>query len=172
MSVIAKMVVRNSHVFGVGSLAELSCLCDNDLMAEYATSEEDKLFTRYSPWGEIKLHLDSGWSLQQDQKYYVMVLAKDEIGESPKGAALFCELRVCSVTDFGDGQARRLEMSDGWNKKNLPRRGIDHFNWKMSVDNPPVFDQLKAGSNDYWIAFYREELGRDGTIQLAHSLND
>ena len=171
MSVIAKMRVSNVNDFGSGRLVEMSCICDNDLMTEYAGSEEDKLFTRYSPWGEIKLHQPSGWAMgDQNDLFYVMILSKDEAGEEPKfpGAYAFCQLRVASITDFGDGQAKRLEMCEGWQAKNCPSKGVANFNWKMAVDNPAVISQLSPGTENYFVAFYPAVHGRDGVIAKAH----
>lgn len=175
MSVIAKLMVRNVVMFGKNRAVDLGCVCDNDLMYEYAGSEEDKLFTRYSPWGEMRLHQPEGWALasEGDQHkgvgFYVMILAADEVDDIEQlGAVAYAQLRVVSITDFGDGQAQKLEMCDGWQRRNLPCRGIENFNWKMSVDNPAVIAQIKPGTEAYWIAFYPADLGRDGAIAKAH----
>src|SRR6185369_7548856 len=63
MSVIAKLTVRSIVEFGTGTFVELGCIADNEMMAAYATSNEDKLFSKYSPWGEIKLHQRGGWAV-------------------------------------------------------------------------------------------------------------
>lgn len=174
MSVIAKLVIRGRDHFSVGSLVTLGCLCDNDLMAEYADDHEDKLFTRYSPWGEMKLNLKHGYVLGEDgEAFYVMITSQDESEDTSfPGAVAYGPLRVVSVTDFGDNMARRVEMcDDGW-EKDTPRKAIEHFNWKMAVDNPPVFNQLKPSSTkgDYWIAFYpASRFDRNGAISAAHS---
>lgn len=170
MSVIAKVSIRNVVAFGSGSLIELGCVCNNDLMAAYAGSEEDRLFTKYSPWGEIKYHAPAGWMLGEvGDEFYVLILNKDECPDGvPVGAQAFSSLRVASVTDFGDNQAKRLEMTDVSQRKDDVRRGIDKLNWKMSVDNPPVFAQLRAGVDSYTVAFYPASLGRDGAIAAAH----
>lgn len=172
MSVIAKMIIRGVHQFATGSLIELSCICDNDLMAEYADTHEDKLFTKFSPWGEIKLHQPGGWQLGgEGDCFYVMITHKEESANlSFPGAVVFDSLRVSSITDYGDNMAKRLEMTEGWGGQGRPRKGCSSFNWKMSVDNPPVFDQLKAGCVDYWVAFYpASSFNRDGVIEAAHA---
>lgn len=170
MSVIAKMIVRNVSDFGSARLVEMSCICDNDLMTTYAESHEDKLFTKYSPWGEIKLHQPAGWQIgEPNQAFYVMILHADEVSnKSFPGAYAYSSLAVASITDFGDEQAKRLEMTENqWNKDD--RKGVDGFNWKMSVDNPAVFAQLKAGKRDYFVAFYpASSFDRDASIKAAH----
>src|SRR3546814_9159944 len=59
MSVIAKLNLLAVRAFGGGSLYEMSCVCQDDLMAMYAKSDEDKLFTNASPWGEARLNTRS-----------------------------------------------------------------------------------------------------------------
>jgi len=176
MSVIAKLVIRGVHTFGTGGqMVDLSCLCDNDLMKAYAEDHEDKLFTEYSPWGEMKLHQPPGYtlgqSLQQDDAFYVMIVSKDEIsdGFTFPGAYAYSQLRVDSITDYGDGQAKRLEMCTGYIAKKLPVKGIENFNWKMSVDNPAVFSQMNPGTEDYFVAFYpAASFDRNAAIAAAH----
>lgn len=172
MSVIAKMVIRGVHDFGSGKLVELSCICENDLMAAYAESEGDKLFTKYSPWGEIKLHSPEGYLLGDiGEAFCVMILHKDEVGDFTfPGSYAFSTLGVASITDYGDGQAKRLDMTHYRWAGGGVTKGITSFNWKMSVDNPSVFNQLKAGCWDYWMAFYpASKFDRNGAIQAAHS---
>jgi hypothetical protein len=75
---------------------------------------------------------------------------------------------VANITDYGDNMARRVEMCNGWKTKDLPNKGVDSFNWKMSVDNPPVIDQLRPGTEDYYVAFYcAGRFDRDGAIAAA-----
>ena len=170
MSTIAKLIIRNVTQFGSGNLIEMSCICDNDLMTAYATSHEDKLFTKYSPWGEIKVHQPSGYQLgEQGDAFYIMIVRKDEVEQStfPKSVA-FAPLRVVSTTDFGDNMAKRLEMNEGYDKH--VSKTISSFNWKMSVDNPHVTNSLKPGSNaDYQLIIYPAALGRDEVIRLVHA---
>ncbi len=179
MSVIAKLSIRGVSEFGVGRLVELGCICENDLMAAYAESEEDRLFTRYSPWGEIKLNQPAGYCLggiDQDavgKTYYVMALHVDEAGEKgpiPEafrpdtnfpGAAVYRRARCYSLTDYG--HSKRVEFQAGSGGK-----GVDKLNWKMTVDNPGASNQFKPGE-DFWIAFYDASThDRDKTIHAAH----
>ena len=170
MSIIAKMIIRNVVEFGSGNLIEMSCICDNDLMVAYATSHEDKLFTKYSPWGEVKLHQPSGYQLgQTGDTFYLLITKADEVLDKtfPKAYA-YTPLRVVSITDFGDNQAKKLEMNDGYNNGEKSK-SVSSFNWKMSVDNPLATDQLKPSQeSDYFLAIYPACFGRDKVISLAH----
>lgn len=167
MSVIAKVSIRAIHDFGSGRLIELGCVCENDLMAAYAGSEEDRLFTRYSPWGEIKLHQPEGWIMgKQGDAFYVMLMRLEEAGNQEfPGTHAFCPARIKSLTDFGDNQAKTVEIINEGKSKN-----ISSFNWKMSVDNPGATNQMLPGRGDYVIAFYpAERFNRDSAIGAAHS---
>lgn len=172
MAVIAKLIARNIHDFGSGRLVELGCICDNDLMAAYAQSEDDKLFTKYSPWGEMKLHQPNGYSLTEGEAYYVVILRSDEAPEngymSPMhgGPSVAHPARIVSITDFGDNQAKRVEICDGCRK--VSGHGAQNFNWKMSVDNPPAVSQMVPGIDDYWVVFYpAARFDRDKAIHAA-----
>jgi hypothetical protein len=183
MSVIAKMVIRQVHQFGVGNLVELSCLCSNDMMTAYAGSEEDKLFTKYSPNGDIKLHQPHGFTLgEQNDVFFVMIgrtaeVDPDSFGkpgpDSPYAAYAWGTLRVISMTLFG-GESRRVEMCDGYRKlEHFKPRGMDNFNWKMSIDNPAATNQLTPGLDDYFIAFYPEKhFTRDDAIRAFHHASE
>ena len=174
MSVIAKLSIRGVTPFGTGQLVELACVCENDLMTAYATSEEDKLFTKYSPWGEMKVSQPNGFSLGrpgdvfgEGSAFYVMVLSDAEAPEDRifAGANAWCPVKI-TVTDFGDGQAKRLEFCNSG--ANEHHKGVDRLNWKMSVDNPAATDQIKAGSG-YWVVFYPvASHDRNGAIRAAH----
>ena len=174
MSVIAKLSIRGVTPFGTGQLVELACVCENDLMAAYATSEEDKLFTKYSPWGEMKVSQPNGASLgrpgdefSQGSAFYVMVLSDAEAPADRKfaGAYAWCPAKI-TITDFGDGQAKRLEFCN--KGANEDHKGVDRLTWKMSVDNPAATDQIKAGSG-YWVVFYPiSHYDRDKAIRAAH----
>lgn len=176
MSVIAKVTIRSITAFGTGQLVELGCVAENDIMAAYAKSEEDRLFTKYSPWGEIKLCQPAGYGLgsapeefKDGTAFYVMLLAADEVDEFNmqfSGAFAKCPARCVAITDFGDGQAKRLEFrNEGAHDQH---RGVDRLNWKMSVDNPGATNQVKAGAS-YWVALYpAAKFDRDAAIRAAH----
>lgn len=163
MSVIAKFATREVVQFGTGSLISLSCWCENDLMAAYATDEQDKLFTKYSPWGEMRIntfennplfHAHSDYN--QASAFYVVLLSAAEAGEigdtearAFAGATIFAKVRCKSLTDFGGG-TKNVEFTL---TEKQPHRGVDGFNWKMAVDNPGASDQFKPGEL-YFMAFY------------------
>lgn len=191
MSVIAKMLVRSQTNFGTGQLFELGCVCENDLMAAYAGSEEDRLFTKYSPSGDMKLHLGANYVLGTHYEpqeldnlsaptiapkaYYVMALAEDEheYVEDPRcntwedqnfpGSAVWTFATCHSLTQFG-GDTARVEFRSGKGRG----RGIEAINWKMSVDNPAASNQFKPGKA-YWIALYdATQFDRNAAIRAAH----
>ena len=178
MSVIAKMNASAVRDFGSGALIELSCVCANDLMAAYAESHEDKLFTKYSPWGEARLHLRAGVPLPlQGDQFYMMIVGPDEFpggvpedGKSLRrednGALYRTKLWIQGVTDRGEGQAKTVEFMGSINDQT----GVTAFNWRMAVDNPGATDQLKAGRSDYVLeVFPIVRFDRDQAIEAAHS---
>lgn len=187
MSVIAKLMVRNVVNYGTGTFVELGCICDNDLMAAYATSEDDKLFTKYSPWGEMRLHQKNGWavfSLEEQHveppgpppAFYVMLLREDEVGDEQgfKEASAFLKVNCYSKTKFaGDGS--RVELRECYQKpSDIPDYSrtrdsvIQKLSWKMQVDNPPAEDGFVPGKN-YWLVFYdANKFDRDAAIRAAH----
>lgn len=176
MSVIAKLMVRQAVQYGTGTFVELGCVCDNDLMAAYATSDEDKLFSRYSPWGEIRLNQRSGWAVfthDADQHveppgagpkaFYVMLLTDEEVSAASgeygfPGAAAFVKVTCYSKTKFaGDGSRVELREVHNWKigETNYQKRDsvIERMSWKMHVDNPPAEAGFTPGK-DYWAVFY------------------
>lgn len=175
MSVIAKLSIRSITAFHTGQLVELGCVCANDLMTAYAESDEDKLFTKYSPWGEMKLCQPAGYALGnagdefvQGTVLYAVILRPDEVdGQTFDGAYGVCPIKVANITDFGDGQAKKIEFQSSGD--NALFRGVDRLNWKMSVDNPGATDQLLAGKGGYMLALYPEaRYDRNAAIRAAH----
>lgn len=168
MSVIAKLVVRHVESFPTGHRVELGCWCDNDLMANYAETEKDKLFTTASPWGEAVLNQPRGELIgDKDAAFYVMVLSDEEAGEAPEfpGAVVVIRGKISSILDMGDFQAKKVEFALFDRTKS---RAADQFTWKMSIDNPGATNQLKAGTYR-WFAFYPSgPYDRDTAIAAAH----
>src|SRR3546814_14963592 len=104
MSVIAKLNLLAVRAFGGGSLYEMSCVCQDDLMAMYAKSDEDKLFTNASPWGEARLNTSLGVEAAHPapmSPFYAMLVHKDEPGFTTrseerrvgKGCVITCRSR-------------------------------------------------------------------------------
>ena len=171
MSVIAKLSVRDVHNFGTGTLVDMGCVCENDLMANYAGSEEDKLFTKASPWGEARFNLgifELGASVFQGDQFYAMLVHKDEPGytENPAGSFLSCPARIASVVDYG-GTSKTVNItSDNSVPKELLLR---QFNWKMTIDNPGASNQLKPGSDGWWFSLFKAAgTNRNEVIAKAH----
>jgi hypothetical protein len=190
MSVIAKLNVRSQTDFGTGRLIELSCVCENDLMAAYATTEEDRLFTKYSPWGEMKLSQPDGWALGNGKTgdefgpppgFYVMALheSEHELVPAPSesylpdanfpGASAWAFGYCHSILDLGG--TRHVEFRAG-NAGTVKGRAVEKLNWKMAVDNPGASNQFKPGER-YWIVLYAaEKFDRDAAIRAAHGHPD
>lgn len=174
MSVIAKMSIRAVSRFGHGSLTELGCVCANDLMAQSAGSEEDKLFTKASPWGEAKLSGPDGFQLGKPADgfgdgttFYFVVVWADEAPADPEklnafnGATLAFKGRCASLLDLG--YSKTVEFA----ADRQADRGVDRFAWKMMVDNPGAYEQFKPGA-DCWIALYPvERFDRNQAIAAA-----
>lgn len=177
MSVIAKLLVRGVTNYGMGRLIELGCVCDNDLMAAYAGSEEDKLFTKYSPWGEMKLHQPADYALTGDYEagelgvppaFYVMALHEKEYEGGDFPGAYVWAFGICrSITDFG-GDSRRVEFTAN-NGGTIKGRGFENMNWKMSVDNPAASNQFKPGERYYFAIYPAAGFDRNAAIRAAHA---
>src|SRR3546814_1084290 len=146
MSVIAKLNLLAVLAFGGGSLYEMSCVCQDDLMAMYAKSDEDKLFTNASPWGEARLNTSLGVEAAHPapmSQFYAMLVHKDEPGftTEPKGALFVCPARISHIEDFG-GTTKRIHIASG---REVPASlALRNFNWTMSIDNPGASDQRSA----------------------------
>lgn len=176
MSVIAKMQIQAVTPFGVGQSLDLGCVASNETMANYAGSEEDKLFSKASPSGSMRLNQPAGFILgkpyhepgQEPDTFYVMVLFGDEIDDqSFKGAYAVVEARCASVTDYG-GTSKEVRFHDA-SSKTSRTRGIDRLNWKMMVDNPGAQVQFKPDTPCV-IAFYpTTNFDRDQAIAAAHA---
>lgn len=165
MSVIAKLSVIDVKVFGDGQLVKLNCICENDLMAAYAKAHEDRLFTKYSPWGEAELHAPVGQVWNKDERHYLVAL-RGQDRPAFQGARIVVPSRVVSMTDFG-GDTRRVEIASRWPTKEAP---VPSFNWKMSIDNPPAAAFFAPGALDYWVGFYPESAFTiDEALADAHS---
>lgn len=168
MSVIAKMQLNGTLDFGSGSLSKLSCVCENDMMAAYAGANEDRLFTKYSPYGEMKLghgfkDRNGMPKFQPGHKFYVMVLKNEKVDgtlvlkkPSCPGAEHVHPARCHAVHDFGT--TKQVEVShDGWpvSATSLaPEDRPGELHWRMSIDNPPAVAFFEPGHLGYWVAFY------------------
>lgn len=196
MSVIAKLTPRAVAEFGTGTFVELGCIADNDLMAAYNPSQEDKLFSRYSPWGEIRLHQRAAWAVfaMNDQHveapgrykaFYAVMVPIGEGSAKPARAAAAIKINCYSKTKFaGDGSRVELREVHDWRKEieaiesSDSRYGpngrfavIEKLSWKMHVDNPPAEAKFVPGQN-YWLAFYdADEFDMTGAWNAAHGVD-
>src|SRR3546814_14035258 len=106
MSVIAKLNLLAVRAFGGGSLYEMSCVCQDDLMAMYAKSDEDKLFTNASPWGEARLHTSLGVEPAHPapmSKFHDMLVHQQHPGfpTQPKAATIVRPAQISPPQNFG-----------------------------------------------------------------------
>lgn len=178
MSVIAKMSIRSVIPFGVGRALDLACVAANDMMAGFAEGkdQEDRLFSKASPSGDMRLHQPSNFCLGRatsdlgdaPDTFYVVVLFGDEANGRPcKGAYAVAEARCVSTTDFG-GTSVMVEFRSAYNKTDRTV-GVDGLHWKMTVDNPGAQVQFKPGT-DCLIAFFpANKFTRDTAIAAAHA---
>lgn len=193
MSVIAKMSVQRRADFSTGSFIELACVASNEVMAAYAGSEEDKLFSRYSPSGSIRLHQAEGWAVFPDPQatyverdpaaphvppmFYVMMVSLDETPEPRFGEGItYTQVECHSVAKYAyDGVRVDLRDVRNWrdpeklDKAYWRDRGgiIQKLSWTMHVDNPPAESQFVAGRK-YWVIFFPiETFSRDRAIARA-----
>jgi hypothetical protein len=199
MSIIAKLSVNSRADFSTGSFVQLSCVASNEVMAAYAGSEEDRLFSRYSPSGEIRLHQAAGWAVFENPQaayverdptqpwvppmFYVMLLSLDEVGEQPSFGAntTYTQVECYGVSKYAyDGVRVELRDVRGWrdpeklDKAHWRDRGgvIEKLSWTMHVDNPAAEGQFVSGRK-YWVAFYPvSEFDRDAAIRAAHGHPD
>jgi hypothetical protein len=160
-SVIAKFQIVSQRQFGEGQfLTSLSCVCENDLMAAYAGSEEDRLFTRYTGWGEAQVGalLGSG-HCTKGQKLYAVFLRSTEKPSCPRARKVVAAY-VDEVANIGHDQGR-VEIAG---------RDQVGLNCRMSIDNPPAVAFFEPKVYDYWVAFYcADELTRDEALADAHA---
>lgn len=172
MSVIAKMYVAAIRDFGDGRLVDLSCVAENDMMAAYAGSEEDRLFTKYSPWGEARMTVPLGMlaNVVENDKFFV-IASRDAEKTSFDGAVVLVEARCSSLTDNGT-ESKRVEFMNRYRSNSEPLlEGVAKaFNWRMSVDNPGASNQFVPGTEDWTIGLYpAAAFNRDEAIAAAHS---
>jgi hypothetical protein len=171
MSVIAKMQLNGVLNFGSGSVSKLNCVCENDLMAAYAKADEDKLFTKYSPWGEMKLG-HSLRSFPDGTKFYVVALRSKTRPTCAKAAHVH-PARVHVIEDYG--QTKSVQLSwDGHSQHAM--RSVDtapsagELHWRMSIDNPPAVAFFEPGQGDYWVAFYPDDqFSQQQALEDAHA---
>jgi hypothetical protein len=165
MSVIAKLQITSCRDFGkTGFMTTLQCVCENDLMAAYSEANEDRCFTRYSPWGEAQLGkcLVTGVPVDmlKGRKFYAVALRGSE-QPAFKGAAAVVPARVAEVAKTGPDNGR-VEI--------VTFKGDVGLNWRMSIDNPPAVEFFEPGACDYFVAFYDAiEFNMDEALASAHA---
>ena len=179
MSVIAKMKLDGALDFANGALSKLSCVCENDLMAAYAKSDEDRLFTKYSPWGEMKLGhkfvTDKGnTKFQPGQAFYVVAL-RDTKKPTCSKAEHVHPVNCRVIHDFGTSKQVEV-VHDAWPTSSYNPKPEDfpgELHWRMTIDNPPAVAFFEPGKSGYWIAFYdADKYSIHQALADAHSMDD
>jgi hypothetical protein len=161
-AVISKMKIKTVRSFGdSGMLTTLDCVCENDLMAAYAGAEEDRCFTKYSPWGEAVLSkslLSGNIDMMQGHPVYVVVTRRSD-GFKCGGALAVIEARVECRTDYGGARSSVVEVCQSYCGEKVG------FNMKTAIDNPPAVEFFELGSDNYRVAFYdAETFSRDTAL--------
>jgi hypothetical protein len=161
-AIISKMRVATYRDFGsTGSVYKFDCICENDLMAAYAGGEENRCFTKYSPWGEAIIggSIFSGPVEQFPGKEVYVVVTRRGDDFKCKGALAVIEARCHSMLDLGDAQAKVVEVCQSYCGE---KRG---FNMKTAIDNPPAVEFFEPGKDDYRVALYDASLfNRDTSL--------
>jgi hypothetical protein len=169
-AVISKMRVKTVRDFGKsGTLTTLECVCENDLMAAYAQAEENRCFTKYSPWGEAVLGVcpfSGSIEAMRGKSLYVVVTKRGDGFISPRAQAMcwdprrtYLDVRCHSILDMGDNQAKTVEVCQSYTGEKVG------FNMKTAIDNPPAVEFFKPGADDYRVAFYDAEVfDRDSAL--------
>lgn len=185
MSVIAKMQLEGTLRFNNGSLSKLSCVCENDLMAAYAKADEDKLFTKYSPWGEMRVGTgfydrNGNTQFQPGKKFYVIVLRNERDGNHLRitkplcpGAAHVHPANVRAVHDFGNSKQVALAYDKGHGDSRMigDPEPAGELHWRMTIDNPPAVEFFEPGRFGYWIAFYdADKFTMREALDAAHTV--
>jgi hypothetical protein len=176
MSVIAKLIVRGSSAFGPGVLVEMGCICENDLMTNWTSlkDDEDRMFTTASPSGDARLNLAVSPQfpqMNQGDDYYFVLTHKDEPGftENPKGCFLTSKARISHVTDFG-GTTKYVEICS---ENPQQYATLQRFGWKMSIDNPGAYNQLKPGTGGWLLSIFPcKSFTIRTAIDAAHGADD
>lgn len=180
MSIIAKLSLNTVTDYGTGKHSALGCIAANETMGMYAGAEEDRCFSKATPWGEMNIVHPHGAQLAgqpchvgNSPQFYVMLVAEDESFDPYFPGAVAKVPVVCrSVTRFAyDGVRVEITEEIPYGKKpyDVGARNIERLNWRMQVDNPPAERQFVPGRK-YWVAIYpTDHFDRDAAISAAHT---
>ena len=172
MSVIAKLYAQGTTPMGSNTLLSLSCVCENALMASYTPSNEDILFSKYSPSGEARLILAGGdyGVLAGDQFYFIFSKSSEQ--PNLDGAFGSSRINVQSITDFG-GTSKQVQLVSENRSAPEANWSIQNVNFRIMIDNPGASDQFKAGEGGWWLTVYRaDKVTMDQAIALAHAARE
>jgi hypothetical protein len=78
--IVGKRIVQSVEHFANSVKVKTVARCENDLMAEYATADENRLFTRYSPHAEEVMTIDNPPVVAEfmpQREFYVLHIPAD-----------------------------------------------------------------------------------------------
>lgn len=186
MSVIGKMTVNKAEAFDKGQKVELSCVCENELMAHYHPENENVVFTRYSPSGQATAHFDQPVDLprvpftykhgdedvtgDKNAELYLVYLKQPE-QPNLDGAAFYARLRVVCISIYG-GTSKQVELCNIYHDRGKPLGANEArlINIKLGIDNPGAADQFEPGTDGWWVVAYRaDQMSQGEALKLAHA---
>lgn len=191
MSVIGKMTVNGATVFDKGQKVEMSCVCENELMAHYHPENENVVFTRYSPSGQATLHFDKLVDLPKMPTSYdstdrdgvksthhydkvcelYLVYLKQPEQPNLDGATFFARLRVNCISIYS-GTSKQVELCNVYHRQDhaFAANEARLANLKLGIDNPAAADQFVPGEEGWWVVGYRAaETTQADALALAHA---
>ncbi len=176
MSVICKVSISEIRPFGEQKLVKTTCVSDNEIMAAYNPSEEDKLFTKYSPSGSadftVPVTIPIPQNLAYPQPKLYLMFVQSEVRPEFSNSLCFAKIKVNSSTDFG-GQSKQFDIGTFYQSKSKDEKShkwIEQFNHRIMIDNPAAADQFIPGDQSWWIGIYdADKFTMSEVISDAHS---
>ena len=167
MSVIAKMYSSGRYPMGSVMMHTFSCVGDNEFMSHYTPSNEDILFSKYSPSGDARVTLPAEFGVMNgDQFYFLFTKGEAPSVEHSLGRH---KIRISSITDFG-GTSRQVQIESDRETEREDNHTIMQFSYRIMIDNPRAFDQFKAGERGWWVTIYAaNRVTKDEAIAMAHA---
>lgn len=169
MTVISKMTVNSVTYYGGDSKQiKLTCVYDPTLGNE---DNEDRRFTKASPWGELTMTVDNvGLSYDPQDVFYVLFYKSLDGQPSTEGAHSIAKFKCHSVTDFG-GTSKQVHLTtvysslaeEGYDENKLFTKYTPSGELKMTIDNPNASIQFTPGV-EYYLVFYKGNFGLEGLL--------
>lgn len=176
MSVICKVSISEIRQFGEQKLVKTTCVADNEVMAAYNPSEEDKLFSKYSPSGSADFTVPVNIPIPENLAYpspkLYLMFVQNEVRPEFSNSLCFAKIKVNSSTDFG-GQSKQFDIGTFYQSKPKDEtswKWIEQFNHRIMIDNPAAAEQFKPGDAGWWIGIYNaDKFKMEEVIADAHA---